>query len=125
AVMELARGHGESARKSERLGEAWKEKLARARQDLAEQTAEDLEDREVLTTTLPAWVERVGGERVQGRGGSMRWMGGKLRLIPERAAAVKEIFRLAGSGYGMASIVKWLTENAVPTFGEWEWYTDE
>src|SRR5262249_30757599 len=46
AVMELSRGHGESAIKSERVGKAWREKKRRAR-----------ERGETITHRLPAWVE--------------------------------------------------------------------
>jgi DNA invertase Pin-like site-specific DNA recombinase len=92
AVMELSRGHGESVMKSERSGGAWAQKKKDAR------------DRgELLTHRLPAWIEERGG---------------KLLLIPERAATVKRIFALAAGGYGHASIVKCLTEEGVPAFGQ-------
>jgi DNA invertase Pin-like site-specific DNA recombinase len=90
-MMELARGHGESAIKSERVGAAWAQRRKKAR-----------EDREVLTHRLPAWV----GEH-----------GGKLHLILARAAAVKQIFALAAGGYGHAAIVKRLTADEVPAIG--------
>jgi DNA invertase Pin-like site-specific DNA recombinase len=90
AVMELSRGHGESAMKSERVGKAWAEKKERARAG------------EVLTRMLPAWIEERGG---------------KLHLIPARAAVVKHIFALAAGGYGYQGIVRRLTEEGVPSFG--------
>ncbi len=90
-IMELSRGHGESAIKSERVGAAWAERKRKAR-----------ENGEVLTRRVPAWVEEEDG---------------KLVLIPERAAVVKRIFTLAAGGYGHASIVKRLTEDKVPAFG--------
>jgi DNA invertase Pin-like site-specific DNA recombinase len=89
-MMELSRGHGESAIKSERVGAAWAERKRKAR------------DGEVLTHRLPAWVEERNGELV---------------LIPARSAVVKRIFVLAAGGYGHAAIVKKLTEENVPAFG--------
>src|SRR5262245_54109861 len=91
AIIELSRGHSESARKSERNGAAWAERRRKVREEGA-----------VLTRRLPAWVEERGG---------------KLRLIPERAAVIRRIFRLSADGYGLASIVKKLEEEKVPGFG--------
>jgi DNA invertase Pin-like site-specific DNA recombinase len=90
-MIELSRGHGESAIKSERVGAAWAERKRKAR-----------ENGEVLTRRVPAWVEERSG---------------KLVLVPERADAVRRIFALAASGYGHASIVRRLTEDKVPAFG--------
>jgi DNA invertase Pin-like site-specific DNA recombinase len=90
-MMELSRGHGESAIKSERLGKAWVEKRRRAR-----------EAGTVLTHCLPRWVEEVGG---------------KLRLVPDRAGVVKRIYKLATGGYGAKTIAKLLTREQVPAFG--------
>jgi DNA invertase Pin-like site-specific DNA recombinase len=92
AIMELARGHGESAIKSERIGQAWANKRALLRKNGT-----------LLTHRLPAWVEERDG---------------KLSLIPQRAAAVKRIYALAVAGYGLVPIVKKLTEEGVPAFGE-------
>jgi DNA invertase Pin-like site-specific DNA recombinase len=92
AVIELSRGHGESARKSERNGAAWAMRRRRVREEGA-----------ILTRRLPFWIEERGG---------------KLRLIPDRAATVKRIFALSAAGYGAAGIVKKLTEDGVPAFGQ-------
>jgi DNA invertase Pin-like site-specific DNA recombinase len=91
-VMELSRGHGESAIKSERVGAAWARKKQGAR-----------DHGEVLTHRLPAWVEERDG---------------KLHLIPDRAATVRRIFALATGGYGTTGIVRRLTEDGVPAFGD-------
>jgi DNA invertase Pin-like site-specific DNA recombinase len=92
AVMELSRGHGESAIKSERVGKAWANKRKAAR-----------ENGKPLTLRLPGWVEeRDGG----------------LFLVPERAAVVRLIFRLAADGYGLTSIVRKLVEDGVAPFGD-------
>ena len=92
AVMELSRGHGESAMKSERIDAAWRDKMRRGR-----------ENGETITRRLPAWIEEVGGER---------------RLIPTHAAVVRTIFEWAAAGYGLSSIVKRLTDEGVPSFGK-------
>jgi DNA invertase Pin-like site-specific DNA recombinase len=91
AVMELSRGHGESAMKADRNGKAWQAKVTRAR-----------DGGEVLTHRLPAWVKEEGG---------------KLLPIPDRANVVKRIFHLAGNGYGVKAIVRRLTDEKVPAFG--------
>lgn len=95
AAVELMRGHSESQAKSMRNGAAWERKRTAAR--------EAKERKPVLTRRLPAWVREYNGA---------------MELIPERAAVVEEIFRLASSGYGYVQIVKKLTEDKVPAFGE-------
>ncbi|MCI0460132.1 MAG: recombinase family protein [Gemmataceae bacterium] len=96
AIIELSRGHSESARKSERNGAAWKQRRKLTREKGA-----------TLTHRLPAWVEIRDGKRT---------------AIPERAAVIKRIFALAASGYGCAGIVKKLTAEQVSPFavsGHW------
>lgn len=102
-MMELSRGHGESARKSDLVGKAWAEKKQAAR-DKKKQPPRKIGGRvtESLTDRLPAWVEDRNG---------------KLRLIPERAAIVRRIFRMATDGYGAPSIIKKLTAEGVPSIG--------
>jgi DNA invertase Pin-like site-specific DNA recombinase len=90
AVMELSRGHGESARKSDLIGKAWREKKRKAR-----------ESGEVLTSQLPAWLQLIDG---------------KIAVIPERAAVVKRIFELSIAGYGLTSVVGRLTREGIPVF---------
>jgi DNA invertase Pin-like site-specific DNA recombinase len=90
-IVELSRAHGESALKSDRVGKARAKERERMR-----------ETGEVVTHRLPAWVEEVGGKPV---------------LIPDRAAVVKRIFRLAGSGYGVSSIIALFEKEKVPAFG--------
>jgi DNA invertase Pin-like site-specific DNA recombinase len=92
AAVELMRGNSESEAKSLRNGAAWDRKRRAAR-----------ESGKLVTRQLPAWVENHGD---------------KLSLIPSRAAVVKEIFALAAAGYGRVSIVKRLTADGVPPFGE-------
>jgi DNA invertase Pin-like site-specific DNA recombinase len=104
AIMEMSRGHGESAMKSKRVGEAWEQKKAAARQERTPQT-----------TSCPAWLEVVGRVR-EGK----HVTGGSFRLIPERAAVVKRIFDLTVAGCGLALTVKKLTAEAEP-FGRAGW----
>jgi DNA invertase Pin-like site-specific DNA recombinase len=99
AVMELSRGHGESAIKSARVDKAWQQRLARTRKGEV-----------ILTRSLPAWVEVLDG---------------KLCPIPERAAALKRIYYLAAAGYGHVRIVKKLVAEGVAPFGGRESYEDE
>jgi DNA invertase Pin-like site-specific DNA recombinase len=90
-IVELMRGHSESKAKSDRVGAAWSERRKKAR-----------ERNGLLTRRLPAWVEERAG---------------KLVLIPERAAVVRRIFELAGTGHGLFAIRRRLTEEKVPAWG--------
>ncbi len=103
AVLELSRGHGESAIKSERLSQLWEQKRRLAREA-------DPAKRQLLTRQLPAWLEERGGE---------------LHLVPERAAAIRRIFRLAAAGHGHTRTARELSAAGVPAFGDRESYTDE
>jgi DNA invertase Pin-like site-specific DNA recombinase len=105
AVMELSRGHSESARKSERNGKSWRNKVKMARESGGtRQPPRRLDERvsEAITDRLPAWVELRAGRKV---------------LIPERAAAVRRIFELAAQGYGLTATAQRLEAEGVPAFG--------
>jgi DNA invertase Pin-like site-specific DNA recombinase len=91
AMMELSRGHGESAIKSERVGAAWQERRRAMR-----------ENGDVLTRRIPAWIEEKGG---------------KLVLIPERAAAIQRIHQLTAEGYGQTAILRKFIREKVKSFG--------
>jgi DNA invertase Pin-like site-specific DNA recombinase len=102
-LVELSRGHSESAVKSDRVGGAWAEKRRRLREGLAQKATGRMGDGcHVLTRRLPAWVELHDG---------------RPRLVPGRAEVVKRIFRLAAGGYGAPGIVKRLEADKVPGFG--------
>jgi DNA invertase Pin-like site-specific DNA recombinase len=92
AVMELSRGHGESKLKSDRVGKAWRQKKQAARANGT-----------VLTRQLPAWVEERGG---------------KLALIPGKAAAVRRVLELAAAGYGIKAIIRRLVKEKVDPIGK-------
>lgn len=103
AIMELSRGHNESAMKSERVGAAWREKRRRAQAGEQQQPTRRMgEASRLLTHRLPAWVEEKAGKPV---------------LIPDRAAVVRRIFELASSGYGIPAIISRLEKEGVPPFG--------
>jgi DNA invertase Pin-like site-specific DNA recombinase len=89
ALMELSRGNSESRMKSQRLGAAWEKKRAAAR-----------DEGKLLTHCLPPWVEDHNGTLV---------------AIPEKAAAIRRIFALAGQGFGASRIVGQLVAEKVPT----------
>jgi hypothetical protein len=91
AIMELSRGHNESAIKSQRVSAAWDKRRADARGR-----------RGVLTKRLPAWVEEKGG---------------RLVAVPERAETVKRIFDLCIAGNGTWATMKKFVEEKVPPFG--------
>jgi DNA invertase Pin-like site-specific DNA recombinase len=96
AIVELSRGHRESKRKSDLQSAAWVEKRRKAR-----------ESGTLLTHKFPAWVEERGG---------------RLYLIPERAAVVRRIFQLAAAGYGQRLTTVTLIRENVPSFvpaGHW------
>jgi DNA invertase Pin-like site-specific DNA recombinase len=82
----------ESKQKAERVADSWRRRRDRAR-----------EDGQLLTGQLPAWVERTKAG---------------LRLIPDRGDTVRRIFRLAADGLGEMRIVKTLTRDGTPPFGE-------
>jgi hypothetical protein len=104
AIMELQRGHGESLIKSQRVGQAWAQKKERARR--GEPQPENKSGRTsgmaLMTHKLPAWIEERGG---------------KMRLIPERGAVVKRIYKLAAAGYSATAISKRFKAEGIPPMG--------
>ena len=94
AIMELSRGHSESAVKSERIGAAWAKKRERARAG------------EVLTKKLPAWVVEKGGV---------------LALDPVKAATVRLLFQLSAGGRGLSLIVQKLVADGVAPLAGATW----
>jgi DNA invertase Pin-like site-specific DNA recombinase len=85
----------ESKQKAERVAASWETRRKKARSD-----------RSLVGGNLPAWVEKAKD--------------GALRLIPERAAVVKRIFRLAAEGLGHTRIVRALVAEKVQPFGEFK-----
>jgi DNA invertase Pin-like site-specific DNA recombinase len=93
-LIYMSRAHEESATKSFRLKDAWAKKKERA-------AATGLP----MTRMAPRWLELTE------KG---------YRLIPERAATVREIFRLSAEGLGVQRILNHLVANPKkhPPFGD-------
>ncbi|MFO0926384.1 MAG: recombinase family protein [Gemmataceae bacterium] len=97
AIVNLQRGHEES-RQSDLLTAAWgSEKRRQAR------------NHAILTSNAPAWLRAVGRVKVDNH-----VKGGEFELIPERAAAVKDLYDRRLKGNGVYLIVKQLTAEGVP-----------
>jgi DNA invertase Pin-like site-specific DNA recombinase len=107
AIMELSRGHSESAMKSERCGAKWAEKrrLAREGKDQPPRRKDGRVTR-AITSRLPAWVREHGG---------------KLEEIPEKVALLRRIFEMAASGLGYGRIVHTMLKERVPPLGGKSW----
>jgi DNA invertase Pin-like site-specific DNA recombinase len=86
----------ESKQKGERVARAWKSRRDRVRAGNGS-----------LPCQPPAWCEVANYEK--GKGGT-------VRLIPERAAAVRRIYQLAGQGYGAVRIIQQLTTEKIKPF---------
>lgn len=99
AIMELNRGNSESRMKSVRVTNAWKSARERARSTGAV----------VNLRTLPGWCEVKEG---------------KMRLIPERAALVRRMHKLAQNGYGVNTICRKLNDEGVKTWGRGKVWTE-
>lgn len=85
----MSRAHDESRIKSERVGKAWRQKKAAAR-----------DERRPLTPRGPSWLELKDG----------RWE------VTEKVETVQRIFRETIQGYGRREIVRRLNVDKVPTF---------
>lgn len=92
-LIYMSRAHEESATKSFRLKDAWAKKKERAATGLP------------MTKMAPRWLELTE----EG-----------YRLIPERAATVREIFRLSADGLGVNRILQHLVAHPkkYPPFGD-------
>jgi hypothetical protein len=91
----------ESKQKAERVAASWQKRREQAREGAGAVNGE--RDGRLRLGSLPAWLQSAGG---------------KVRLIPDRAAVVRRIFKLAANGYGHTRIVKTLVADSVPAFGE-------
>jgi DNA invertase Pin-like site-specific DNA recombinase len=90
-LMELARGHGESKRKSGLCGEVWRQKKAEARAS-----------RKPHGPSVPGWIELREG---------------KYRLRKKAVETVRQIYKLSAEGVGILSITQRLNESKVPPIG--------
>ncbi|MET4209071.1 recombinase family protein [Bradyrhizobium sp. LA2.1] len=97
SIAKMSRANEESARKSDRLSQAWKAKRAVISQ-------------KKLTARCPSWL-RLTPDR----------MG--FEVLEDHAAVVRRIFDEAASGIGTFTIVRRLNEEGIPTFtgkGGWQ-----
>ncbi|MCD9816644.1 recombinase family protein [Bradyrhizobium japonicum] len=97
SIAKMSRANEESARKSDRLSQAWRSKRASIGQ-------------KKLTARCPSWL-RLTADRTG------------FDVIEERAAIVRRIFDEAASGIGTFTIVRRLNKERVPTFmgkGGWQ-----
>ncbi|MCC8978679.1 recombinase family protein [Bradyrhizobium acaciae] len=97
SIAKMSRANEESARKSDRLSQAWKAKRAAISQ-------------RKLTARCPSWL-RLTPDR----------MG--FEVVEDRAVVVRRIFDEAASGLGTFTIVRRLNEEGIPTFmgkGGWQ-----
>jgi DNA invertase Pin-like site-specific DNA recombinase len=103
AAVGFTRAHSESAAKSMRNREAWKQKREAAREGAAMRPRKkDGRVTKGMTDRLPAWVEEKNGE---------------LHLIGPAVDTLKRVFELAAAGYGQARLVRKLVEEGVKPFG--------
>ncbi len=93
AFMVMIRANEESATKSRRLGQAWKEKRRRAEEAAVPMTA-----------VAPAWLEL---DRAQG----------VYTVRLDRAEVVRRMFTMTLDGQGQHQIAETLNREEVPTFG--------
>ena len=96
-LFAMARGHGESERKSDLLSKAWRAKKAAAAS----------EARTPLGNTAPMWLTYSKEKGYQ--------------LHPERTALVKRVFQLSIDGHGMGAIAKILNDEGIKTTKGREW----
>lgn len=98
SLIVMARAHEESRIKSERVGEAWRQKKEAARQE-----------KKPLTPRCPEWLEVRDGTFLE---------------RPERVALVRRVFTETIDGFGRREIVRRLNSEGVPTFrGGKGWHT--
>lgn len=94
-LFDMSRGWGESDRKSYLLTKAWKKK---------KEAAEKLKP---MGDNAPMWLAYVEGDKA----GEASY-----RLIPDRVAVVRRIFKLSVEGYGHSSITSMLNQEGVKPF---------
>jgi hypothetical protein len=108
AALEFMRGNSESVTKSKRNSDRWERKREDAR-----------ERKELLTTLLPAWIERIGAKQVWRSGRTLK-EGGTLVPIPERAAVARVLKQLeAKQKARLEERATLLRKEAKPTEESW------
>jgi DNA invertase Pin-like site-specific DNA recombinase len=92
SLFVMSRANEESARKSGLVADAWNQKQRNANGQSA------------MTPSVPGWLTAKTGQ--------------PIKIIPERAKVVQQIFKLAISGMGRRLIARRLNELGIPTFGK-------
>jgi DNA invertase Pin-like site-specific DNA recombinase len=93
--MEQGRGHSESQMKSERVGAAWRQRKADARESGAP-----------VSSMCPSWLEVADG---------------RYRLKADAARTVRAIFKWSAAGLGAMKIVHELNAAGIPPIGRRQW----
>lgn len=88
AIIELCRGHSESDMKSDRVGDAWRNKKKRARTG------------HKVSSACPGWLKLENQE---------------FSFVPEKVRSVRKLLELASCGFGVGVIAKKLNEGGFPT----------
>lgn len=112
AIMELSRGHSESAVKSDRVGRYWRNRLGEIGKGSEA-------GRHLTNWRLPAWFKR-GPAREDGKPGRAVLVGGRPVPDPVRVAAVRRIFAQTIAGDGAHAIARTLRGEGVPVIGRQE-----
>jgi DNA invertase Pin-like site-specific DNA recombinase len=99
SILEMARAHGESQRKSELVSAAFANKQSLARSAF-----------KPMGRTCPMWLRLKPNWRSREQDGSA------YEVIPEHAEVVQRIFRLAVDEYGKGRIAQKLNADGVPSF---------
>ncbi len=86
AIMLMSRAYEESATKAARVSNAWRQKMLR------------VADGVQLTKRMPFWINKED----------------KTKVIAEKAAVVKRIFKLSADGLGGQRITRLLNEDGIP-----------
>lgn len=94
SIMVLARGHEESAAKSERIGEAWKNAQANA-------------DKKKIAQNYPGWLDLKDN---------------KFSILQDRAAVIRDIFKQFLDGKGTNAIARDLNARGIATFTGKTWF---
>ncbi len=117
---EFQRAYSESLAKSERSKFNNTAKLERAREPIP--AGEERTGDRIISSMLPAWLTRVGGQIVGGTvvvgkvvGGKR--VGGRIVVDKDKAAVVCRIFELSAKGFGQRAIMGKLRAEGVPPIG--------
>jgi DNA invertase Pin-like site-specific DNA recombinase len=94
-LFAMARGHGESERKSDLLSKAWRKKK------------KDAENLKPMGDNAPRWLAYVENEKTEE---------GRYEAITERKDLINRIFKLSLDGHGHGSITAMLNKEGIPPF---------